>query len=327
MGRVLGLFAPPRNWPTREPPRPGVVPEGMELRARRRGTLLGVMAVAALVAGCGSSGSGQTPTVSLSRAADVSSAAAGYRTSMTLNETVPGAGAIAMTGNGSFSPAAHSGALTMQLKLPPSAALGNVQLQVVLNKTAIYIKLPPQLAGKIPGGKPWLYVNLAQIGQAAGIPGVGSLLSSGSSLSDPGRYLNFLRATAQGSIKDLGQATVSGVSTTHYQAEIDLSKLPSAVPAADRPAVQQLVAALERKGTVRQFPIQAWIDSSHLIRRIQLAFNEPLSTGQSVAVALTENFLNYGPQPVPAVPSPSQSVNVLSLAHSSSSSSSSGAAG
>jgi len=296
---------------------------------RRRGTLLGVMAVAALLAGCGSSGSGQTPTVSLSRAADVSSAEAGYRTTMTLNETVPGAGAIAMTGNGSFSPAAHSGALTMQLKLPASAGLGNVQLHVVLNKTAIYIKLPPQLAGKIPGGKPWLYVNLDQIGQAAGIPGIGSLLSSGSSLSDPGRYLTFLRASTQGSIKNLGEVTVNGIRTTHYQAEIDLSKLPSAVPAADRQAVQQLVTALERKGAVHQFPIQAWIDSSHLIRRIQMAFTEPLSTGQSVAVALTENFLNYGQQPLPAIPSPSQSVNVLSLAHSSGSSSgtSSGAAG
>lgn len=286
-----------------------------------------MIAAVALLAGCGSSGSGKAPTVNLSRAADVSSSAAGYRTAMTLNETVPGAGAIDMTGTGSFSPAARTGALTMQMKLPPSAGLGNLQLQVVLSKTAIYIKLPSQLAGKIPGGKPWLYVNLAQIGQAAGIPGIGSLLSSGSSLSDPGRYLTFLRATSQGSIKDLGQATVNGIGTTHYQAEIDLSKLAAAVPAADRQAVQHLVAALERKGTVRQFPVQAWIDSSHLIRRIQMAFTEPLSTGQSVAVDLTESFLNYGPQPVAAVPSASQSVNVLSLVHSSNGSSSSGSAG
>jgi hypothetical protein len=285
---------------------------------RAGGTLIGLAAAAALVAGCGgSSGSGQTPTVSLSRAADVSSSAAGYKVAMTLNETVQGSGAIAMTANGSFSPAAHLGALTMHMTLPTSA-IRTLALQMVLDKTAIYMKLPAQIAGQIPGGKPWLYVDIDQIGKAAGIPGLGSLVSSSSSLSDPGQYLSFLRATAAGSVKDLGQATVNGVSTTHYRAQIDLAKLRSVVPAAQRQSVQQLVADLQQKGLATKMPVDAWIDSSHLIRRLELNFTEPVpSTGQSVAIAVTENFLQYGPQPVPAIPSPSQSANLLSLTHGS----------
>jgi hypothetical protein len=37
--------------------------------------------------------------------------------------------------------------------------------------------------------------------------------------------------------------------------------------------------------------------------------------GQPLQVAVTANFLQYGPRPAPAIPSPNQSVNLLSLAH------------
>lgn len=286
----------------------------MTVRKRILAAAVGVAALA--IAGCGSasSTSKQIPTVSLSRAADVSSSAQGYKTAVTLHETIPGAGRIDATANGSFSPASHAGALNMNMTLPPSAGIGSLQLQMVLDKTAIYVKLPPQLASKLPGGKPWLYVNLDQAGKAAGIPGLGSLISSSSSFSDPGQYLNFLRATSSGSVKNLGQATVNGVRTTHYSAEVDLSKLPSVVPASERQSVRKLVSALQQKGAATRLPVQAWIDSSNLIRRLQTAFSEPLGTGQSVSISLVETFLQYGPQPVPSVPSRGQATNLLSLA-------------
>jgi hypothetical protein len=303
---------------------------------RAGGTLVGLAAAAALVAGCGGSGSsgsgssgsgssgsgspGSGKTVSLSRAADVSSTASGYRLAMNMQEKVPNAGQINMTATGSFSPAAHLGDVTMRMDLPASAGTGTLQLGMVLDKTMMYMKLPASLTSKIPGGKPWLYINLAQIGQAAGIPGLGSLISSSSSLNDPGQYLDYLRATSAGSVKNLGQATVNGVHTTEYHAVVDMTKLPNAVPAAERKAVQQLVNTLKSKGLATQMPINAWIDSSNLIRRITLAFSEPVpSTGQTVSIAMTENFLQYGPQPVPAVPSQSESTNLLSLMHGSAS--------
>jgi hypothetical protein len=299
-------------------------PVGVRSRATGCLTMLAAVGAAAvLVAGCGgSSGSGQAPTVSLSRAADVSTAASGYKVAMTMRETLPNLGAINATGSGSFSPAAHQGALAMQMTLPTSAGTGALPLQIVLNKTTVYVKLPPQLASRIPGQKPWLYVNLSQAGQAAGIPGLGSLVGSSTSLTDPGEYLNFLRATSAGSVKDLGQATVNGVRTTHYRAEVNLAKLPDTVPSAERQSMQQLVAALRSKGAATEIPMDAWIDSAHLIRRVQSSFSETIS-GQPVDIALTEDFLQYGPQPAPAIPSPSQTTNILSLAGGGSSNSSS----
>ena len=287
---------------------------------RAGGALIGLAVAAALVAGCGgSSGSGNTPTVSLSRAADVSSTASGYRIAMSMQETVPNAGQIHMTGTGSFSPAAHLGAATMQMDLPSSAGTGTLQLGMVLDKTTVFMKLPASLTSKIPGGKPWLYINLSQVGQVAGIPGLGSLISSSSSLNDPGQYLDYLRATSASSVKNLGQATVNGVHTTEYHAVVDMTKLPNAVPAAQRQTIEQLVNTLKSKGLTTQMPIDVWIDSSNLVRRVQLAFSEPLpNTGQTVSIAMTENFLQYGPQRVPAIPSASESANLLSLLHGSS---------
>ena len=287
---------------------------------RAGGALIGLAAAAALVAGCGgSSGSGNTPTVSLSRAADVSSTASGYRIAMSMQETVPNAGQIHMTGTGSFSPTAHLGAATMQMDLPSSAGTETLQLGMVLDKTTVYMKLPESLTNKIPGGKPWLYINLSQVGLLAGIPGLGSLIGSSSSLNDPGQYLDYLRATSASSVKNLGQATVNGVRTTEYHAVVDMTRLPNAVPAAQRQTIEQLVNTLKSKGLTTQMPIDVWIDSSNLVRRVQLAFSEPLpNTGRTVSIAMTENFLQYGPQPVPAIPSASESANLLSLLHGSS---------
>ena len=220
---------------------------------RAGGALIGLAVAAALVAGCGgSSGSGNTPTVSLSRAADVSSTASGYRIAMSMQGTVPNAGQIHMTGTGSFSPAAHLGAATMQMDLPSSAGTGTLQLGMVLDKTTVFMKLPASLTSKIPGGKPWLYINLSQVGQVAGIPGLGSLISSSSSLNDPGQYLDYLRATSASSVKNLGQATVNGVHTTEYHAVVDMTKLPNAVPAAQRQTIEQLVNTLKRRASRRR---------------------------------------------------------------------------
>jgi hypothetical protein len=203
----------------------------------------------------------------------------------------------------------------MDMSLPSSVRTGPLQIQMVLDRSTLYMKLPPRLSSEIPGGKPWVYINLEQVGQAAGLPGLGVLARSSSSLSDPAQYLSVLRATSVGSVNDLGQVTVNGVRTTHYSAEVDLSKLPDVVPASSRPAIEQLVTALEQRGVTSRMPIQAWIDSSNLIRRIQVAVSEPVDNGQSLTMSLTENFLDYGPQPAPAIPSPDESTNALSLLH------------
>jgi hypothetical protein len=281
---------------------------------------IGAVAVTALVlAGCGgSSSSSGTKTISLSRAAYVSAASPGYKMAMSMRETIPNVGQLTINGTGSFSLPSHEGSMTMQMGIPSAAAaqagLSNIQLQAVFAHGTFYMKLPSAVAGKIPGGKPWWEFNLNQIGKLAGVPGLSSLMSSTSSLNDPGQYLDFLRATASGSVKNLGPDTVNGVPTTHYRAAVDLAKLPGAVPASARPGVERMIAALKNRGALTpQFPIDAWIDSSQLIRRIEMNFSQPLGTGSSAQVAMKVDFVDYGPQPAPQIPPPSETVNLLAL--------------
>lgn len=274
--------------------------------------------VGMIVAGCGGSSPKPVATVpvsTLSRAAYVSSRASGYRAVMRITETI-GSTQISLRGLGSFSPASHSGSMTMTMALPGAAgaALGsNAQIKSVYRGTHFYVQLPAALMSRIPGGKPWLSFSIAALGRAAGVPGLGSLMSSSSSFNDPGQYLDYLRAA--GSVESLGHATLGGVQTTHYRADVQLSKLPGAVPADARSAVEQLITRLHSfsHGTI---PVDVWIDGAHRVRRIGLDYKltEP-TTGQSATLAMTMDFVSYGPQKPPAIPPASQTTSLASLVH------------
>lgn len=233
-----------------------------------------------------------------------------------MHETV-GTTQIAMVGAGTFTPAAHAGSISMQMTIPGAAgaALGNnLNIDAVFEGGNFYMKMPSVIAGQIPGGKPWLKFNLGALGRVAGIAGLSSLTSESSTLDDPGQYLDYLRA-ASGNVKDLGQASVDGVSTTHYHAQLDLSKLADAVPASSRAAVRQLVAQLEHRFSAGNMPIDAWIDSSNRIRRVGLTYSLQVPGAGQTKVAMVTDFSDYGPQPKPAIPPASQTTNLLSLLH------------
>lgn len=276
--------------------------------------------MAIVVAACGGSSSGSQSSVAstaLTRAAYVSSAASGYKATMRLRETV-GSLRIVMTGAGSFSPTHHSGSLVFMLNAP--AAVGSpirhpIRMKAVYSGADVYFRMPA-LVSKLPAGKPWLALDASKLAKAEGIPGLSSLLSGTSSLNDPGRYLAYLRATSSGSVQNLGQATIGGVNTTHYHAEIDLSKLMNAVPASARKGVEQLVAALEKKQTATTIPVDAWIDGSSLVRRLAIRYAQQVpSIGQSATVSLRMDFVDYGPQPKPRLPPASKTTSLVALLH------------
>ena len=281
-----------------------------------------------LVAACGSSSAsssqqhaGTVPASTLARAAYVSAGQSGYKAVIRMHETV-GATQVRMIGAGSFTPADHAGSMSMQMTLPGAAgaALGNnLNIDAVFERGSFYMKLPSVIAGQIPGGKPWLKFNLGALGRLAGVAGLSSLTNESSTLDDPGQYLDYLRA-ASGNVKDLGQTSIDGVTATHYHAQIDLNKLAGAVPASSRSSVQQLVTQLEKRFSAGKMPIDAWIDSSHRIRRMAMTYSVQVpGTGQTTKVAMVTDFSDYGPQPKPAIPPASQTTNLLSLLHGASS--------
>jgi hypothetical protein len=281
-----------------------------------------ISALALAVAGCGGSSnkssSSGSQTISVTRAAYVSAASSGYKALLTMRESIPGAGELRMDGTATFALPTHKGTIDMRMTLPAAAAqqagLGStLPIKAVLVPGTFYMKLPSQLADKIPGGKPWWRIDLAQLGKVAGLPGFSSLFNS-SSTNEPAQYLYMLRAASDGSVKNLGKETINGVPTTHYRAQVDMAKVPKVVPPKQRAGLEQLLAALRERGAgaPSTFPMDAWIDSHNLVRQIAMNYNQAIS-GQTLNVNMKMDFVDYGPQPAPQIPAADQTIDLVKL--------------
>jgi hypothetical protein len=292
----------------------------MRTRTNRTGAaIVSIVAVSAalIVSGCGSSGGstgggGGGSGDPVAQAASLSNSSGGYK--MTFNMTINSSAlpqALTATGSGSFNSGNRSGTVNLAMNFGSipgiSAVLGssNLNMQEIIDGQTFYIKLPSALASKLPGGKPWISINLSQLGAAAGIPGIGSLLNNPTT-TNPASMLQYLRAVS-GGVTKVATANVNGYPTTEYRATIDFSKYPALVPPAQRAQAQQAIAALQKMVKLKAFPVMVWVDSHHLVRRMQFAFDETVPTsGQSVKTLMTLNMAGYGPQPSPSIPGASQ---------------------
>ena len=186
-----------------------------------------------------------------------------------------------------------------------------LDMQEIIDGTIVYVKLPPALMSKLPGGKEWLSLDLSKLGSAAGVPGLGSLFSNPTS-SNPAEMLQYLRAVS-GGVTKVGTATVNGYQTTEYKATIDFAKYPSIVPAAQRAAARQAIASLEKLAKVQDFPVEVWIDNNNLVRRMQFAFNETVASAGALQTDMTMNMTGYGTQPAPSIPAAGDVMSLNSL--------------
>jgi hypothetical protein len=262
-----------------------------------------------VASGCGSSTSSTSSSNAadpVAKAAAASAGAPGYRMTMTMQISSPALPKpLTATGSGSFSIRDHAGkfALTMDFGNQPQVAqaLGSstFRIEEIIKAPIVYVKLPAAIAQKIPGGKPWLKIDLAKAAAAAGIPGLSSLTGSPAS-SDPSQLLQYLRAVS-GNITTVGSEQIGGLQTTHYRAKISLDRVPSALPPAQRKGAQQAIAGLENVTHLHELPVDAWIDGHNLVRQMQMSFAST-ANGQNVSTAMTIDIPEYGPQAAPVTP-------------------------
>jgi len=281
------------------------------------GWLVTLSCLGAAVAGCGSSRSTSNGVDPVAKAASVSTSAPGYKVRFSMrfsSQALPTA--ITGTGTGAINTGAHSGSISIDMNLGSSPqitqVLGSSTLRIdeVIRGLVVYVKLPAAIAGKLPGSKPWLKVDVAKAAAAAGIPGISSLTNNPLS-GDPSQILQYLRAVS-GGVKTIGSETVNGIQTTHYRGQINLDHVPDVLPAAQRASAKQAIAALEKTAGLKQLPIDVWIDGQQLVRRTRVAFKETVS-GQALDAEVTSDILSYGPQPVPATPPADQVTDLSSL--------------
>lgn len=270
---------------------------------------LGAIATALLAAGCGGSSSpGKAGGVNTVRAAYVSSSGAGYQIAMKVTGNAAGH-TIDVTGTGAFAQGAHAGWLTINVSRPTLGG-ANLHINAVIRGKEFYLKLPASLAGKIPGGKPWLEVSLSEIGKRVGIQGLSSLADNPG--ESPARLLQLLRSASTSSPQHLGTRTIDGVSTTGLRATIDLSKAVDTLPASQRPGASSAIASIEKLTGLHYLPIEAWVDSSTHVRRIVLSEAGHVE-GQPFSERVQLDFVKYGPEPIPAAPPADEVTNIMSL--------------
>lgn len=267
--------------------------------------MVAALAGAGAVSGCGAS-SALDP---VAKAAEVSSASAGYRMTFTMALNAGALpGGMTATGTGSFDPPAHAGSFDLAMALPNAPGVkqvfgsGGLQLKEVLKGTAVYVQLPAALTARLPGaaGKSWIKVDLAKLGGQNSA--LGSLATNPVS-GDPSQLLQYLRGA--GGMTKLGTEQVAGRSTTHYRGHIDLDQVTQRVPSASRPAVQRALDMLTSEGFAKQWPVDVWVDGQGLVRQMQLRMSGSPS-GQAVSATIRVTIPEYGPQPAPAVPPASQ---------------------
>lgn len=279
---------------------------------RAASALAATAAMAALLAGAVAlSGCGASATLDpIARAAEVSSRQSGAHIAMTmqLSGAALPSGGYTITAGGWFDNKEHTGEMTMDMSQVPgiSSLPGNGQMRMIMLYPTIYMNMP-FLAGKLPEGKPWMKLDISKVAQAAGVNA-----SSFSSMeqSDPTQFLAYLRASS-GSVVKVGDETVDGVPTTHYNATIQLSHVLEHLSGAEQTAVKGM---LEKLGSAVAIPAEVWIDAQGRVRRLQLSITGLGAAAAGIGMSITVNFTSYGPGPAIVAPPANEVFDASSLA-------------
>jgi hypothetical protein len=193
--------------------------------ARSLAVVLALVAlpVGATACGGGKGTSGNTTATSAAAAKQAVQAAAqktaevgSVDLALTASTTASGA-PVLVQGTGAFDTKAHKG----RLHLGFSAGALSSTADVVLDGTSIYLHSPLFAVG-VPGGKPWIKLDLRRGAKAAGID-LSKLLAQ-----DPTQALDALTRASR--VTELGPAQVQGVPTTRYRAHVSAAAGSPAPP-------------------------------------------------------------------------------------------------
>jgi hypothetical protein len=239
-------------------------------------------AVVLAATGCGTQVATAGPTATASLAAAVTrTAAQTARIAVTTSMQMQGM-TVSFTESGAFDFAHSRGTVTM------SSPVGFTE---VFDPPKVYIKVPAGAGTSLPKGKSWIVAPGIPTGLAASslegaLPG-----PLGAGNGDPADLLASLTAIS-GSVTKQGTTTIRGVPVTEYRVNIDLAKAAARVPAWERTSFKEFAQSLG-SGTI---PVDVWVDSNNLVRRIREALHMPSEPGTPAGTVVTQttDFYDFG---------------------------------
>jgi len=157
----------------------------MVIRRKARGwSIVGALtASAALIAGCG--GSSRPPILHQPAALT-----RGFSLKISVSESLDDS-RVDVQAAGAF--AAHGRGALLSLDMVNPSFDGSGAMPVVVTGGTIYERLPSQLAGEIPGARPWLSMKVSQLSALGQLPGLDPFLRESLMFADPAPYLKLLQ--------------------------------------------------------------------------------------------------------------------------------------
>ncbi len=307
-----------RPWPAGE-----VVPVGFTRRKEndmRRWLAAAVAGAVLFAGGCDSSSERsapeaarrETPLEAVLGATSRTVEARTSRTTFTMTmEGVPDLpGPFTVTGEGAVDFPAKQGSMVMTVPAVAGVDIGRVD--AVFTGTTIYQRFPPHFAALL-GGKPWVKVDLAQMGEIAGVDL--SSLAQGSS-SDPTHALDLLRGVGA-DLLEVGRERLRGDEVTHYRGTIDPNKAAAMAPPERQAALRKLAELY-----AQPIPVEVWIDGQGRLRKFSQVldmskFNLPAEATRGRRIAGTMSFsgelFDFGTPVSVAIPPPDQVTDLMQL--------------
>jgi hypothetical protein len=223
----------------------------------------------------------------IAQAAETTSAKGGAKVSMRTTTTIPGGGALEMSGDGVFDSKRRIGRMTMRFGglVPGGEAMTQ---EMIFDRFTIYMRSELFGAGLKPG-KQWLKFDLAKLGKGLGI----DFAQLGQVGQDPSQSMQMLKAIG-GDVKNVGEEKVRGVDTTHYSATVDFKKLPASAPASDRAAVKKTVDNLIKLTGQRTVPVDVWVDGDKVVRRVAQTIKNKVPGAGTMQVKMIMEYYDFG---------------------------------
>jgi hypothetical protein len=223
----------------------------------------------------------------VAEAASKSANAGGVRMQLDASFTVSGTSA-SFSAEGVFD--GDEGELTMDMgDLLGQAGLPGGPMKVISTKedgeVVLYMQMPA-LAGFVPGGKPWLKLNMQDAMEAQGVGGSARDLF-GASSQNPAEALELLKKVAD--VTEVGSETIDGVETTRYSAVVDVEE---ALEQAGAPP--EALAAVSSSGLSTTVPVDVWVgEDDGYVRRMTITYDANVS-GQAFSGKVTMTLTDWG---------------------------------
>jgi hypothetical protein len=187
------------------------------------------------------------------------------------------------------------------------AGIGAVEVRVI--GPVAYVHVPSSVQALL-GGKPWMKADVATVealaGQQLGLPGFGGGLEFTG-------VLDWLRGVSGPVTTDGTTTTIRGAATTHYHADLDLTKAAANAPSGSRAKVEQAAQAAGQT-----IPVDVWIDGQGRLRQLKASFDPSkvqalagVTARSPGAMVATLDLWGFG-TPVNVTPPPADQLSALS---------------